>query len=330
MKSPTILRFVFALALLGLLTTAAAAQEYRSGVSGYTSIDYDEFTNTVMAYSETDVDYYVAGDYQAYVSLTVTKDSSTVVASGSARDYYGDGYVAIEFDFAGEGGSTYTATGRHRAYAQLWDYDDYYYPYRYFYYDNWYFSYFEGYGVYNPWYYWFASPGYRYFTRRSPSILLGSTYDSDSLTIAVVNRGTLQAQGPDIDSRTAAGANGRSCSGANGTLKGAYRRGEGTISWSWSRDSGVSKAEALSALQCIQNALTSAQRGNRTQAFQRADNVIATAPQGGVSAPFSRSYHDDNQPSNVRVDVAVYAGSAFTGELFYVKNNRHKQSPLGP
>jgi hypothetical protein len=118
MKSSTLFRFVFAISFLGLITTSVTAQEYGTGISGYTSIDYDEFTNTVMAYSETELDYELVGDYQAYVGLTVTKDASGIVASGSARDYYDDGFISIEFDFAGEPGS-YTATGRHRAYAQL-------------------------------------------------------------------------------------------------------------------------------------------------------------------------------------------------------------------
>src|SRR5437588_687805 len=146
MKSPVLFRLIGAFTFLCLMVVSAAAQEFGSGVSGYTSIDYDDSTNTVMAYSETDVDYDMGGDYQAYVGLTVTNDSGLIVASGSARDYDEVGSVAIELDFAGELDTTYTAVGRHRAYAYLWDYDDFY-PYRIFYYDDWYFTYFEGVGI---------------------------------------------------------------------------------------------------------------------------------------------------------------------------------------
>jgi hypothetical protein len=310
MKSSTLLRLVFAIFFFGLITTSVAAQESGTGISGYTSIDYDEDTNTVMAYSETDLDYSLIGSYQAYLLLTVTKDSY-IVTSGSARDHDDAGFIALEFDLAGEPGSTYNATGRHRAYAQLWDYDSVY-PYRNFYYDNWYFTNFENSGIYTPWYYRFASPGYRDFTRRTQLVSLGSTYDTDSLTIYITNRGTIQAQGPDIDVQTAARANGQSCSGVSGNLKGAYRRGEGTISWSWARDGDVSAGEAASALECIQHNLTSRQLGNRSQqAFPRAFNVISSGTTSGISAPFSRSYHDDGQPDSYRVDVAIYLGRAF-------------------
>jgi hypothetical protein len=263
-----------------------------------------------MAYSETELDYDVVGSYQAYVQLTVTKDGS-LVTSGSARDYNDIGFIALEFDFAGEPGSTYNATGRHYAHVQLWDYDDFY-PYRYFYYDNWYFTNFENSGIYTPWYYRFASPGYRYFTRRTQFVSLGSTYDTDSLTIYVVYRGTLQAQGPDIDSRTAGRANGRSCPGMSGNLKGAYRRGEGIISWSWARSEIVSKSEALSALQCIRSSLTSTQIGHRDQeAFPSAINYISGSPADG-RPPDRKYWRDPGQDTN-RVDISIYLGDAFAG-----------------
>lgn len=40
--------------------------------TGYTSIDYDENTNIVDAYSETDEDYDVNSAYGAFVKLSVT------------------------------------------------------------------------------------------------------------------------------------------------------------------------------------------------------------------------------------------------------------------
>ncbi len=78
--------------------------------------------------------------------MTVTKNTGAIVASGSTLDN-GDGYAALEFEFAGEADVTYTAVGVHRARLQLWDYVDIF-PYERFYYDNWYFTSFSGQNIY--------------------------------------------------------------------------------------------------------------------------------------------------------------------------------------
>jgi hypothetical protein len=121
------------IAFICLLTSAATAQ---ATIYGYTFIDYDEETNTVMAYSETELDYSLVGEYQAYVALTVTKSSGGVAASGSTYDTHGNGLAVIEREFAGEPDTTYTAIGNHRAKLDLWDYYEIF-PYNAFYYDNW-------------------------------------------------------------------------------------------------------------------------------------------------------------------------------------------------
>lgn len=155
-------------------------------VDGYTSIDYDEYSNLVTAYSETYVDYDLMYDYQAYVYLTVTDPYGVVKASSSARDTYNSGFVAVTVQFSGEADTTYTAKGAHKAYAQLYNYDwDYgYYPYRrtYFYYDYWWYGFYEGQGIYRPWYYSWFTNGFREVTRRSRLIPLGTTYDYASVT----------------------------------------------------------------------------------------------------------------------------------------------------
>ncbi len=120
------------------------------------------------------------GDYQASVYLTVRNDYGIVVASGSATDDYGDGFASIELNFTGAADTTYTATAIHRGIATLYDYD-YDPPHnQIFYFDNWYFTPFEAQNVYEPWQYFFASPGYRTYTRRTERINLGSTYGSAS------------------------------------------------------------------------------------------------------------------------------------------------------
>jgi hypothetical protein len=181
MKLNTLIKLIFSSAFVCLLTISAQAQASGTGISSYTAIDYDEATNTVMAYTEADGDYQLLGDYQLYVRLTVTNDSGVIVANG-INFAGGDGVVTLELDFAGEANRTYTAVGKYYVDASFEDYD-YYPPYQTFYYDNWYFTYFEGQGIYQPWSYFFSSPGYTVYHRRTSQIYLGRTYDSASTTV---------------------------------------------------------------------------------------------------------------------------------------------------
>ncbi|MFL6212898.1 MAG: hypothetical protein ACJ74J_03290 [Blastocatellia bacterium] len=177
---------------LPLLLLAAAccflfASETRAqGVYGYTSLDYDDGSGIVTAYSETDLDYDVWGDYDAYVSLNVVDDYGSVVASGSAKDMYGEGFISLTLQFTGSADVTYTARGLHKAYVNYYDYDyEDFYPYRryIYYWDTWHFSYFEGQNIYQPWYYYFFSPGYSPFSRRTRYVPLGTTTDYAVLTV---------------------------------------------------------------------------------------------------------------------------------------------------
>lgn len=157
-------------------------------VDGYTSIEYDEFTNTVVAYSETTVDYDLMYDYQAYVTLSVVDSNLTPIGSRSARDSFDNGFISVTLEFSAAPDTIYTAKGTHRAYAQLYNYDyDYgYYPYRqyYYYYDYWWYGFYEGQGIYTPWYYRFFHNGFREVSRRSRLIPIGTTHDSASVTVA--------------------------------------------------------------------------------------------------------------------------------------------------
>jgi hypothetical protein len=138
----------------------------------------------VIAYSETDTDYDIGGDYTAYVSLVVRNDSGNVVASGTRMDGEGFGYASVTLQFPGSPDTSYTGTGTHRLHAffyyEYWDYD--YFPYRrvIYYYDNWYFGFFSDIGINYPWYYHFSSPGYAFRTRPTAPILLGTTQSFDS------------------------------------------------------------------------------------------------------------------------------------------------------
>jgi hypothetical protein len=174
------------LALTMCFICFASAQTNAQRATGFTDLTYDDFTNTVTAYSETDTDYDIGGDYTAYVSLVVRDDSFNIVASGSQRDDAGNGFASVTLQFYGSPDTTYTGTGTHRLYAYFyddyWDYD--YYPYRhiYNYYDNWYFGYFSGLGIDYPWYYSFFRPIYAYRFRSTRPISLGATHSSDSAT----------------------------------------------------------------------------------------------------------------------------------------------------
>lgn len=175
MKKATLAAALFTLICCLAVTRDARAQS----VHGYTSISYDEVSNVVTAYSETSVDYDLMFDYQAYVVLSVTDGGGAVKASATARDMWNSGFVSVVAQFSGAPDSTYTARGSHRAYAQLYDYDLYN---RIFYYDYWFYGFYEGQGIYSPWWRSWLHNGFREVTRRSRTIPLGTTFDYDSVT----------------------------------------------------------------------------------------------------------------------------------------------------
>lgn len=319
MKLSSFSRLLITNCFLCLLTVAAAAQDFGVTYGGYTSINYDEETNIVTAYSETyPENYELAGDYEAQVNLQVKNEYGVTVASGNGQDY-GDGSASVELSFVGEPGRTYTATGIHRALSHLYSYEEDY-PHRLFYWDTWYYTPFEAQTVYEPWYYGFYRPTYQPWQRRVRTINLGRTYDTVSI-IQVTHRGTIQAQGPDISSQDAARVNGRTCPGVTGVIKGGFRNREGTISWAWARDTIPTKQEAMDALRCIEFSLTATARSHRNQvAFPSAANYIASSPTDGRDREGrGRSWLDPGQAHN-RVDITIHAGRAFSGTLPIVRN----------
>lgn len=169
--------------LLAVLCCLGFAVETRAqGITGYTQIDYYADTDTLDAYSETDLDWDLVGNYGANVSLAVIDDNTgSVISSTSARDWNDNGFISVEsLTYGPDPATTYTALGTHRAYAEFWDDYSYEWPYTIWYYDNYYFTSFEGEGISEPLWYEFFSPGWQYFKRRSQAVRLGSTYDSDS------------------------------------------------------------------------------------------------------------------------------------------------------
>jgi hypothetical protein len=162
---------LIALFFVCFIALAAPAQS----IPGSTWITYDEATNTVTAYSETNVNESgLNGEYQAEVVLTVTKSTGGIAASGSMLDPW-DGFASVTLQFQGEPGVTYTAVGQHRTRLNLWDYAPSF-PYNIEYFDDWYFSSFIGQGINVPQTYNFLSPGFFQIRRTSQIIPMGNTY----------------------------------------------------------------------------------------------------------------------------------------------------------
>ncbi len=205
------------LALVCFLIVAEKARAQIDGtpegpsIDGYTSIDYDPDTNTVTAYSETDIPHYgVRSVYDAYVYMSVTNDSGAILASDIGRDYTHIGFTSVTVQVAGDPTTTYTANATHKARTRL--YDEYYqdfYPYRYIidYWDDYFFGFFEGQYINEPWFYHFFRPGTDPVTRRSPYINLGNTYDSASVTTPLRTPHHLQVVNDNYD------PNGNGCGG---------------------------------------------------------------------------------------------------------------------
>jgi hypothetical protein len=103
----SVCRLVFS-SLCLLLAPETKAQ----AVTGYTEIDYDEDADTLDAYSETDLDFDLSGDYDAFVSLTVLNENGSIVSSSSARDNNGNGFISLERLIYGTTPDT-TYTARH-------------------------------------------------------------------------------------------------------------------------------------------------------------------------------------------------------------------------
>jgi hypothetical protein len=73
-----------------------AAQTRAQAVSTYTEMDYYADTDTLDAYSETDLDDWLVGDYDAYVSLKIVDQDGNILIAASARDNVGNGSISIE------------------------------------------------------------------------------------------------------------------------------------------------------------------------------------------------------------------------------------------
>ena len=129
MKSKHILNFLI---LAFTIPLCCWSQETSSGgIYGYTSIDYDQVSNTITAYSETDVDPDLLPYYEATIGLYVL-DNQGNYQWPFANQYNGDAAAYSETEqYYANSGQTYTAYGIHSATVVQYTYDYYYNTYYY-------------------------------------------------------------------------------------------------------------------------------------------------------------------------------------------------------
>lgn len=84
-------------------------------------------------------------------------------------------------------------------------------------------------------------------------------------------------------------------------------------SWSWAYDYPVTKQEALTRLDVLYNNLTTRQKEDRSQAYQKAKTFISNAPTSGYSSVIRRTFQNSPVRDNtIRIDIEILAGDAFT------------------
>ncbi len=189
MKSKLYL-FLLLSAITLFLTRPASAQV----LYGYTTVEWDDSTQTVYGYSETDLDEYAAYFYTAKVSADLRDPNGSILDSKDAEGTPDQNDEAdVTLSAPGQNDTTYTVNGYHRAsinYSYTENpcdpsfgpglrcpsdtyYDDYYY---YEYFDNLF-----GYGgFYNSSDSWFG-PGPDNLNRRRPILDIGATNDSAAI-----------------------------------------------------------------------------------------------------------------------------------------------------
>ena len=95
-------------------------------------------------------------------------------------------------------------------------------------------------------------------------------------------------------------------------------QGEGIEeSESWSQDEPLTKSDGLNLLDRLKNKLSAKDLDKRRKAFEKTERFISGA-QGGVDAPKKKSFYDDKQRRDIRVDVEILSGKAFIVLIFLI------------
>jgi hypothetical protein len=190
--------FTLAAACCLVLSRGARAQQ----IDAYTSMEYDEVTNTVEAYSETAIDFDLMESYNVLVSLRVTGDDGTTPVL-QTRTSNGQPYISVTAFFQGAAGVTYTARGTHKALARLNEQEQFY-PYKIVFYDPWWYGFFGSQVIDSPWFYNFLNQGYLADRKRDSSIMnLGTTYDYATVAVPAGPKATMSAAQTVKDGNTA-------------------------------------------------------------------------------------------------------------------------------
>ncbi|WP_353073500.1 hypothetical protein [Tunturiibacter gelidiferens] len=109
-------RIIFAVLLCICLGRKGSAQ----GVTGSTSIDFDEVSGMLIATCETDLDATTQVFYKATVECTVKDDDGNIVATGRFLDKKGtQGYAQVVLSFPGVPGTNYIASADHSLEVEL-------------------------------------------------------------------------------------------------------------------------------------------------------------------------------------------------------------------
>lgn len=87
---------------------------------------------------------------------------------------------------------------------------------------------------------------------------------------------------------------------------------QGEVSWPWARDTPPPKTEAITELDYMYNNLTTRQKQDRTEAYQKAKNFINAGPYTVTGPAIMRSFRNNNpRDPSIRIDIEIRAGTAF-------------------
>lgn len=174
--SRTLLVGCCALALQGLAKPQEISNTSK-GAYGYTSISYDSSSNTVIGYSETDLDASLVGDYSPIVVGNMYQNGALLLTQ-LVKGTDVDDSISVTISVAGSPGATFMMKGTH---SEDDSYSDYNQNGQLVYLDPGDLSYWLSQQVDELWSFPFLGDGTQVSTR-SGHVSLGSTYDQANLT----------------------------------------------------------------------------------------------------------------------------------------------------
>lgn len=107
------LTFAAALLAAPVRTQDSSSESYSEGIYGYTSLDYDSDSNTMTAYSETDIDSDLLPYYGPRINVNVTDDQNNNYNSSCNYDGPWTDYADVTCQFTPGSGTQYTISASH-------------------------------------------------------------------------------------------------------------------------------------------------------------------------------------------------------------------------